>query len=299
MAGADAYLSVTSSGEFIRTSYAFPSRANGLKVAAPGPNSVHYSGKTSGATALASRTCHLIHDALEEAYGNLFIKLSNSEKALLLKALLVHTATWPKESASVIKSVLGPSDNKQHVKQKDNIRRFLGFGIGDPEKALSCANDRATFWASGRLAKERGVLVNVPIPSCVNTKALPKVLVATLAWFTPVAHGRQSYRTVRLKLELLDGKEKLRVDSSGLHQPDVNQASKGTVFSQRWEGHRAIAASSDQFITFRIQREPDQQSISDEEVPFGIAITFSMPGVLEIYDEVRNIVETTIQQKVR
>ena len=90
----------------------------------------HFTDGTSAAAALASRTCHQIHDALETAYGDAFMTLTHAQRATLLKALLVHTASWPQAASELIKQVLGPADNRQHVRQRDNIRRFLGYGLG-------------------------------------------------------------------------------------------------------------------------------------------------------------------------
>ena len=57
-----------------------------------------YSNGTSAAAALASRTCHRIHDALETAYGEAFLRIPPVQRAVLLKALLVHPAQWPQET---------------------------------------------------------------------------------------------------------------------------------------------------------------------------------------------------------
>ena len=297
MPGAKEHLSVNAAGKTISVSPCPPARAHGLRVAAPQENTEHYSGATSGATALASRACHQIYDALEAHYGDVFLALPKISRAALLKALLVHTASWPEESANAIKRVLGPADNRQHVKQKDNVRRFLGYGFGDPERAIACTGDRATFWATGHLAKEKAVLIQVPIPECVFAKARPQHLVATLAWFTPIAYGRQSYRTVRLKLDLIDGEEKLRINPSSL-QPDEYQSSKGTVISRRWDGSRAVVAENNQYITFRVQREPDRNKVAEGEVSFAIALTFSMPGVVDIYDQIRARVEANVAVQI-
>lgn len=111
------------------------SRGAGLKVAAPPrggrENLDGYTNGTSAAAALASRTCHRIHDALEAAYSEEFLRLSPLQRAVLLKALLVHPAQWPRDTADLIKATLGPTGRGQAPKQKDNIRRFMGYGYVD------------------------------------------------------------------------------------------------------------------------------------------------------------------------
>jgi hypothetical protein len=302
MPGSREHLSMVSSGETLSVRPSSAGRPHGLKVAAPprpgGTSWEHYTCGTSAATALASRTAHRIHDALEDAYGNAFLQLAHSQRAALLKALLVHTATWPAESATFIKSILGPADGRQSVRQKDNIRRFLGYGLVDADEAVSCASDRATFWAVGSLGPEKRCPINVPIPICLSGQARPHLIKASLAWFTPVRPGRQSYRSVKLVLFASEELDELRVAPSST-QPDLNQSSKGTVFSRRWDGNRAPVVSASSTITLMIQREIDRGPKVDELVPFGLAVSIAMPGVVEVYDQARARLGITPRPLVR
>lgn len=290
MPGGKEYMSFVASGVALSIKPSRPARAHGLKVAAPprdGRESVEsFTSGTSAASALASRTSHQIHDALEAAYGDAFRSLSHAQRATLLKALLVHTASWPQAASYMIKQILGPPNNRQHVRQKDNIRRFLGYGLANPDLAIACTEDRATFWASGTLPPEQAATVQVPIPICINGQARSHALQATLAWFTPVLPGRQTYRTVRLILTDSDELSSLRVEATKA-QPDLNQGRRGTVFSRRWEGARAPLVGEGQTITLTVQRQPDQGAAIDESIPFALAVTLAMPGVTQIYDEVR------------
>jgi hypothetical protein len=290
MPGSKEHMSFVASGTTLSIRPSGAARAHGLKVAAPPRNGIgnfeQFTSGTSAAAALASRTCHQIHDALESAYGDTFNSLNHAQRATLLKALLVHTASWPQAASELIKQILGPVNNRQHSLQKDNIRRFLGYGLVDAEAAIACTEDRATFWASGILPREQAVKIQVPIPICINGQAKPHALQATLAWFTPVLPGRQSYRAVRLKLIEPDELTSLSVDAAKA-QPDQNQGNRGTVFSRRWEGARAPIVGENHFITLTVQREPDQGAIIDDPIPFGLAVTFTMPEVTQIYEEVR------------
>lgn len=288
--GAKEYLSFVSGGQTLSVKPSTPARAHGIKVAAPPRDGVarpeHYTGGTSAAAALTSRTCHLIHDALEDVYGDAFRSLSHASRAILLKALLVHTASWPEDTAQHIKRVLGPVSNRQHVRQKDNIRRFLGYGLADMEEALACTEDRATFWTTATLPREKAVEIQVPVPLCMNGQAKPHSMKATLAWFTPVLPGRQIYRAVRLALLDSDDLKTLRVKPAKL-QPDLNQSNRGTVISRRWDDSRAPIIEENHVVTLTVQRQPDQGPVIDESIPFAVAVTLTMPGETRIYEEVR------------
>jgi len=289
MPGARERLRVLRNHEHIEVGPAGPARAAGLRVAAPPrgalENADGFTSGTSAATALASRTCHRIHDALELAYGDAFLALPPIQRAVLLKALLVHTAKWPTNTATFIRQVIGPPEGKFHSRQKDNIRRFLGFGMVATEDAVACAEDRATFWATGFLGPDKTSTVNVPVPAAIGGQARPHSLSVTLAWFTPIASGRKSYRTVRLKVLEPDSLGAFSVKAHG-DQPDANQTNRGTLFMRCWSGNRAPVVGPNMVIPIAVQRDPDQGASIDDAVPFGLAITLAMPGVVQLYDQV-------------
>ena len=276
------------SGGRLEVQPAGAARAFGLKVAAPdgGQATEYFTGGTSGAAALASRTCHLIHDALEQAYGRTFLELPHARRALIMKALFAHGARWPGATADLIRETLGPHGRGQAPKQKDNVRRFCGYGVVDPSDVVACAADRATFWATGLIRPEEAVRIDVPVPDCMGGRAQPHELAATLAWFTPILPGRRSYRTVRLSL--LDPQEiaDLQV-AAAREQPDANQAKRGTLLSRRWSGDRAPIVHNGMSISLTVQRDPDQGDANDDPIPFALAATLAMPAVVELYDEIR------------
>lgn len=294
MAGSKEILELRPEGSIFA---AYPVSANknaGVKVATSKPgieNAVGWTGGTSVAAALASRTAHRIHDALEEAYQNGFTDIPQKQRAALLKALLVHSARWPQATRDFIKDIVGPSGKNKHVQQKDNIRRYIGYGVVDEDFAVSCAADRATFWTTGTIGREKRVKVLLPIPSCLG-QARDRRIVATLAWFTPINVRRSAYRSVRLELqEPKDIKTKLAVDPSG-KQPDANQVKRGTVISRSWEGDEAAVIDEKNVIEIYIQRQEDSGITIDEEVAFGLALTIEMPGVNTVYDQVVDMLKT-------
>lgn len=300
MPGAKEHMTCVGNHSHIDVRPAGASRGAGLKVAAPPragrENLDGYSNGTSAAAALASRTCHRIHDALETAYGEAFLRIPPVQRAVLLKALLVHPAQWPQETAELIKSTLGPTGRGQASKQKDNIRRFLGYGYVDADDALACAADRATFFTTGVLRADRIATIDVPVPVAIGGKARPHNLSATVAWFSPVVPGRKSYRSCRLKILTPAELNALAVSAERWH-PDENQSNRGTVSSRRWSGANAPVVMPNMTIPLVVQRDPDQGAPVDEAIPFGLAVTISMPGEIGIYDEVRARLALPVQAR--
>ncbi|MET4728249.1 hypothetical protein ABIE09_002056 [Lysobacter enzymogenes] len=290
MPGSRERLMVIQSGAELRVVPGHANHSSGLKVASTpsggGESQESYTNGTSAAAALVSRTCHLIHDALSDVYGAEFTALSHRSRAVLLKALVAHNARWPVDAAEIIRRVLGPQDARQHVKQKDNVRRFLGYGVIDADSAVACAEDRATFWAVGEVRQDQMVHVPIPIPALIGGVAQPHSVSATVAWFTPTVPGSKTYRSVRLRLIEPEEIGGLGLKASS-NQPDTNQGNRGTLFSRRWEGARAAAVSENMDVRLHIQREPDQVGVNDDAIPFGLAVTIEMPGAIGIYEQVR------------
>ncbi len=302
MPGAREMLQVVRTHDHIDVRPATPSRAAGLKVAAPpvgGREGIDgYTGGTSAAAALASRTCHRIHDALEAEYGETFTSLPSAQRAVLLKALFAHPARWPDDSAALLRGVLGPANNRLHAQQKDNIRRFLGYGAVDGDEAVACAEDRATFWAAGTLQPNKIATIPVPVPAVMGGLARPHSLSATLAWFTPVSPGRKQYRTCRLKILEPDVLDRLAVKAHG-DQPDMNQTNRGTLYTRCWRGERAPVVGADMTISLTVQRDPDQGDVIDEPIPYGLAVSIAMPGLVGLYQDVRQRLQPEIRQPIR
>ena len=56
----------------------------------------------------------------------------------IVKALLVHAARWPDDSANLIVDIFGPEDRRRHTERADNISRLLGYGMPDIARVLEC-----------------------------------------------------------------------------------------------------------------------------------------------------------------
>ncbi len=260
----------------------------GIAVAAPpsgtslGADVVARSIGTSVAAALATGVATRAHEALEAAYPD-FGTLPSAQRACLMKALLVHSARWT-DARNLLIDVLGPPDGKNHYRQKDNVRRYIGYGAYDPELIISCADDRATLWAVGALAADQGKRFRIPWPATMTAKAQPHGLSATLAWFSPPRPGAVAYRAVRMKIIEPTQLGTAGVKASGI-QPDPKQAHKGTVVHRRWDGDKAAAMAVDGFFELDVQREADE---GDAPVNFALVVTLEMPGEVEIYNQVLN-----------
>ena len=284
----------------ILLSHPRPSRFWGLKVAAPPDNGgmgLHYTIGTSAATALATHSAHRIFDAVEDAYPDLIARMSLAERAALLKALLVHAASW-RGSETFIRSVIDPDQEMHHEHWRREVCRHLGYGFVDPEDAIACAADRATMWATGTIGPEGSVTFDVPIPAVFGSNANPREVRATLAWFAPTRPGYLAYRAVKLRIPSLqpDALETAGVGTM-TGQPTNSQSESGTIVHRRWRDAQIGGRGGS--IPIQVQRERDQGTPIDEAIPFGLAVTVEMPGALQVYDEVLPNIQVRPRARVR
>lgn len=238
---------------------------------------------TSVASALTTGIAARAHEALESVYED-FLQIPAAHRAVLLKALLVHSARWT-DARDLIVETLGPTDNRQHVRQKDNVRRYLGFGAIDGDVILDCTADRATLWSVGRLASDEAHTVRIPIPATMAGRPVPHEVCVTVAWLAPPRIGAPKYRGVQIKIvEPNEAAAMLAVKADGL-QPDYNQTHNGTVVHRRWEGDRAAAFGENATFDIIVQRQIDDFA---DLTPYAVVASVKMAGANEVYTQVRD-----------
>jgi len=271
-----------------------PSRFWGLKVAAPDGDAAtgtHFTIGTSGANALTTHTAHRIFDGLERAYPQLIGPMPFGERAALIKAMLVHCASW-RDTEHFIRPIIDPQGTMNHEHWRREVCRHLGYGFMDPDDAVACTDDRATLWATGSLGPEGAIAFDVPVPALLGAQPDHREVRATLAWIAPVRPAHLAYRAVKLKLASL-GQGAL--DSVGIvtttGQPSNSQSEGGTIVHRRWCDAKIGDLAGGPTFPLQIQREKDQGLQIDEPTLFGIAVTIEMPGAAQIYSQVRNQIQ--------
>ena len=67
---------------------------------------------------------------------------------------------------------------------------------------------------------------------------------------------------------------------------------------RRWMGDHAPVVGPNMSIAVTVQRDPDQGATIDDSVPFGLAVTLAMPGVLQIYEQVRERLGLPVRARI-
>lgn len=284
-----------------------PSSIGGLQVAGliDPINGAQYawSGCTSGAAAMTTHGLHLINDALEDAYGETFTNLPNVQRALLLKALLIHGARWPSEDSERIERIFSLGEKRHANETRADIARLFGFGMMDQDASRSCVFNRATGWGVGSLSKDQGQIFRLPLPEGLIGQRVPKALTATACWFTPITPGRQTYRAVKLRI---DEKEDifskvlrlLGAKDVSKQQHTSHQTWRGTVLHRRYEGKSLSKFQDGEALEIKVSRMSDAYDEAVPEVPFALVASLEAEGDIPIFDQVLSKIDIGLRPRI-
>ena len=263
---------------------------SGLRAASPDPagNLDRTSLKmgTSVATAMATRTAHLIYDALMDGDGgSMHADLDPNFHAVVVKAMLIHRANWGSRAAFFDNS-FGPHGRGKHVERRDNISRFLGHGFPNLEESLSCASNRATLVGYGTIKAKESNVHRIPLPPSLEQVTEPRALTVTVAWFSPINPRHQVYRRAKLEVSPLRNLEQAAGVSRSSGQPSDKSVPRGTVSHTRYEGNKAIAFVDDGHVIFQVHCR-EQAGVLDQSICYGIVVSIEAGEAIPVYEEIR------------
>jgi hypothetical protein len=268
--------------------------APGVLGAAPGIapmelNRVSHSCGSSNAAALSSRSAALAYERISQMeIPSDSEPLANEYQAVLLKALLVHGASWG-DAASIIESAFPALVNDwrklERVKQQ-----FLGYGEVDIERCLSADDHRATLLGWASIFDGEGHQFSLPLPPSLASKTELRRLIITLAWLTPTNQKHRDYRGAHLWITVSPGDV-----GAGRNGLDATSARRGTVEHRIFEGSKAVPFVDGNKLIVSVSCKEDAGPL-DTPVPYAIAVTLEVGPTVEIdvYEEIK----TRIRQPV-
>ena len=241
---------------------------------------------TSAATALATRSAHMIFDALmDRDGGSMHAEMEAHFRAVVVKALLVHRARWGSR-AGFLDRHYGPHGKGKHTERRDNISRLLGYGFPNMDEALSCAPNRATLVGYGTIAAGEANIHRIPLPQSLERVTEPRMLTVTAAWFSPVNHRHQAYRRAKLEVSALPKLDVAAGVSRSAGQPSSFSVPRGTISHERYEGDNAVAFVDDGHVVLRVYCR-EQTGALDQNIRYGMAVTIEAGEGIPVYDQVR------------
>ena len=257
----------------------------GVQAACPGTrpemlvNTSHQAG-TSNAAAIASHAAGHIFEMLEELREEHADILSVGFDAVLLKTLLVHSASRG-ENGIAYKQLKSPT-NKGNFKRY--LSRYLGYGNINIGKVLECTRTRATAVGCGNISKTERHRFIFPLPANVSIHDYLRLTV-TLAWFSPINPFHIGLR-----------RAKLFFDGSGLKRQEADgwQVRKGTVQHEIFKlGKNQLPGDN---LDLFVECAADAGTL-DDEIPYGLAVTLEVAEQESI--DLYQIIKQGIKQPVR
>lgn len=267
------------------------SAAPGHRVAAPPDQSGHntkYARGTSNATALATRAAAQAHSVIETLRAGSPERLPDRLDAVLLKALLVHGAEWGNLEAQIINA---RPDIDDWRKRQSLVARFVGYGLADVDRAITCTEQRATLIGTGELKDGEAHDFRVPLPPSLNAQMVKRRLTITLAWMSPVNPRHARYRAARLWIKPPhDG-----LNVSRVNHRDWQRVQRGTVQHEVLEGESAIAFVEGTDMVFKVNCAEDGGKLL-APVAFALCVTLEIGAGVElpIYQEIQQQVSTRV-----
>jgi len=272
---------------------------SGQKVAAapvlPGErNRTIYTCGTSNATALATRGTAFIYDAVVEVLGDHGIEDADDSIAALIKALMVHGASWG-EAAEVIETAILNGMHSTEVKK--GIARCLGYGRPDFAKSIECTATRATAIGYSTISKDQRHEYRLPLPPSLSGLDCWRRLTITLAWLSPISVDNRKYRKAALTFEATETATAVGGNRVGAQWQQVRN---GTLQHEIFEGAEVRAFQEGECLEIAVQCREDAGPL-DMDVPYGLVISLEVKEDVDIplYEEIQSLIEVSVRETVR
>jgi len=258
--------------------------APGHRVAGPPasgiPNATEYCRGTSNSAALASRAAAQAFDVIETLRATRREALPSTFDVVLIKALLAHGARWGDLSQRLLS--MRPDIDDWRAR-REFVARWLGYGPIDVDRALTCTDQRATLVGVGELKQDEALVFEAPLPPSLRAQPVPRRLVVTLAYLSPINAVHQAYRCARLWIS--PPTEDLRVTRVDCVH---DHSQRGTLQHDVLEGEDAVAFVDGAKLQLKVNCAADAGDF-DNKVPFALCVSLEVPveTKIPIYQEIR------------
>ncbi|QDC44771.1 S8 family peptidase [Methylophilus medardicus] len=257
---------------------------------------------TSNSTALITRTCNLIADALDEVFENDGLRwLDMGTRVPILKALLTHSCQWG-DIGKVLEVAFPPQGRYVWSKRRDSVAKFLGYGRPQVEDVLAGNNRRITLLGDDVIKPEERHVYTIPIPKSMFRSREIKKIKITLAWTAPVLTSMADYRGVALRVVDEHGRADFweGCERGGALQPNGDTTARGTVMHLQMEGKVAKQLKdNNQNLTICVQARALHDSLINAPIPYALAISIEVGQSItaNIYQEVQENIR--VPQRIR
>jgi hypothetical protein len=211
--------------------------------------------------------------------------LIDARVAVILKAMLVHGASWNDQYA-LFDQVFGGPDNglERWWRIKRACAQFLGYGAADFDRGTVCTDQRVIVLGCGELRAEEGHVYNVPLPPALSAQTVKRRLTITLAWFTPINPRHRSYRVADLWFD--PPSTHLNVKRA---DADHDAVTRGTVQHEVLEGTNAVPINDGDTMPVQVNCRSEAATKINAPVPYALLVSMetAQPLAVSIYAQVK------------
>lgn len=236
---------------------------------------------TSNAAALTTRSAILLADVIEDIFEeNNEDWIKSKTRAVVLKALLVHSCAW--RDTGELLNTLYPGTWQR---KREAVSRVIGYGRPNYARIVSADGSRVTLLADDLIRHDELHEYKLPVPSAmINNREIRRVTM-TLAWSSPIDPVTNRYRGVLAEIVDRDGKRKFWDGFNGLKNEDgstkiigpvIDATRRGTLQHIVLEGKKLIKAAPSNDIFIGVQARADLTAFANAEIPYALAITLEM-----------------------
>jgi hypothetical protein len=245
---------------------------------------------SSNATALTTRRAALLMERVAELQAEPGgTALADPKLAVVLKAMLVHGATWGNSAELFDAAFDSPDSGTERWRRIKRVcGQFLGYGVADFDRGAFCTDERVVLLGTGELLAEQGHVYRVPLPPALHAQRVKRRLTITLAWFTPVNPRHRSYRVADLWFDppvvQLDLKR---------HDADHQAVTRGTVQHEVLEGEKAVSIVDGDTMPVQVNCRPEAASKLGSPIPYALMVSLetAQPLGVSIYSQVKTKID--------
>ena len=214
--------------------------------------------------------------------------------AVMLKALLVHGASWF-TAYSVYEKAFATS-GQQHM-TRAFAGRFLGYGEPDVARVTACTDQRVTLLGFGTLGDGEADVFSLPLPPSLSSSTEDRRLTVTLAWLSPINPNNQNYRGAHLWFDATENND----IAPSRREGDYHAVQRGTVQHEILEGQHAVPFQDGDSVALKVNCRSDAGKL-EGSVRYCLAVTLEVrEGTnIPIYNEVatRLAVRVPLQTRI-
>lgn len=248
---------------------------------------------TTGYTCGTSNSAALITNKATECYdilNDVFVSETGENipynyASVMLKAMIAHGASWSDLRIACVNSL-----NLSGRQVKNDIHKFLGYGVTDVDKVKECTQNQITLIGYGDIKQNQAFIYSIPLPFNFHAQKYKRRLTVTLAYFSPIHPSSIKYREKQVWFTLNNGQN----IAGAREEYDYHAVQRGTLQHEIFETDSTVVWDENDSLTIKVNCRGDASEVDSEVlIPYALFATFEMAPEHDID------VYQTIVQKVR